>query len=104
MNVNGTIKIMGFATVLTALSIGFFNQVGFGQFSMTSFGQEQKEKFAMALLQDRKEGYEDGEGPNFEDTLNEASEDLGGNGLSETEQKIELALAQAYLENLTSTT
>jgi len=38
------------------------------------------------------------------DTVNEASHNLGGNGLSETEQKVELALASAYLENLASTT
>ena len=94
---------MGIIVVVTALATGFFNQVGFAQFGINSFGQELKEKFAMALLQDRKEGYEDGEGPNFEDTVNEASDDLGGDGLTETEQKIELVLAQAYLKNLTST-
>lgn len=103
MNTSETIKIIGIAIVITALSIGFFNQIG-SVYAVTSFGDELKEKFAMALLQDRKEGFEDGQGPNFEDTVNEASKDLGGSGLSETEQQIELIIAQNYLENLTSTT
>lgn len=70
-------------------------------FSQTSLPDGLTENLAMALMQDRTEGYEDGEGPKFKGTINKVNSDIGRN-LSDIEIQIQLVIAQDYLEQSNS--
>lgn len=68
----GTIMLFvtGLMFINTLHSNIIYGQMDFGN-------NKQAEDLAMALLQDRKAGFEDGTGPNFEETLSEMEGDMG---------------------------
>lgn len=78
--------------------MGFFSQYGSGfelNNEMLCQGDISKDT-TVALLQDRKEGFEDGEGPNYQETISQM-EDVLGDDLSDVEQTVLLTSAQGCI-------
>ncbi len=96
-------KIAGITLVLAILSLGIFSQYN----NNTAFGVELNNEMlchgditkdtTVALLQDRKEGFEDGEGPNYQYAISQMEDNTDRN-LSDIELEILLTSAQGCID------
>lgn len=113
--ITNVMNIIGITLVLAIISLGFFSQYSFASSSSDDNDNESlfdedtryhilctanhSEDLVVALLMDRKAGFEDGEGPNYNDAIDLLENDLDSD-LTDAELDVMLIGSQACINYL----